>query len=1201
MKFIRRPLALLLAVLLLCGSWFSLSSEAAKQGVKNHGTVTYKGAKCGVYTYNGSVAFCMEKNKNPVPSGTSFYEQIYGNENIRKALYYGYGGTKQWSGFESKAHAIYATSIVLSHYYSGTKIERKCQSFYDWLVKQPKVAHANVKLSVSSVKATLDKGKKIQKTPTIKLTADKSNYITLPLSSGVKLYNVTTKKAYSSGKVKVYGGQSFYLYASWTAKLKDYKSGTVKGAMKEFQAVLLKTSGSVQNLGTGRGVADPATTTSLTVKWLRPGKITVQKYDPTTKKGTPQSGFSFAGTTFKVCTDSKCKTTPVATLKIPNSKTSVTSGDLPQGTYYVQETKAATGYKLNSKIYSAKISAAAGQTPKTITVKCPNNPIKGNIEIWKTGEASDEQGAKAYPLKGAKFSVLLKGKTVKTGTTDAKGYLIFKGLSYGTYTVKETYAPKPFKCAAPFNVTINQSKTYSYKIKDSRVPTMLILEKHDAETKEVLPLAGITYDLYSIRDGKKQLMKLEYPENSGKYTSRFKTDEAGTVELPSTMEPGKYEFKEVETPPGSNYLVNDYTLPFTIDTTVTKNDPLVVEDYDYPQKGKIKLKKTDTDTAKPLQGAEFDVIAAENIETGDGVIRAEEGDIVAHLVTDEKGEAETPGNNETGEGALYLGKYNVVETKSPPGHELSKEEWPVTLTAKDRVSEVTVYDLEVTNRENSLEIQKVEAEPTGVEDDDGNKVMQGTSPLAGIKFRIWKAADEAVNSTMFPYEEYITGLDGKIKLKGITTGIYRVQEVETAEGYLLDNTIQTFMVDKDGYLDKSVLLFYNVPAKGTIEIHKTDSVTEKPVQGAEFTVIAAEEIKTAIGTPKVAAGDIVAHLVTDEDGKAATEPLYLGKYKVIETEQAAGYERLKDEWEITLTYEDQNTKLVKKTFEVKNTPNKVDVWKVEKESKKPLAGIRFLIWREDIQEPGGTVMTPTDAAEALLDITVATPTDVLDIPGLEKAGAYAVATTDEQGHFELNYLAAGTYHVKESQTLPGYVLDGTVQTFTVDEDGYVDNPKLEFTNDYTKLTVKKVKENDTPLAGAKLQLTDAEGTVIAEWITDKGTKRFERLPAGKYKLSELEAPAGYQVAEPMEFELLDSGEEQAVIMTDEKIPDEPNMPDVPDKPASPKKPNKPTTPQKKTGGPDTGNAVRWRAWLLLLIACGTIAVQSNQKQRKRYN
>lgn len=66
-----------------------------------------------------------------------------------------------------------------------------------------------------------------------------------------------------------------------------------------------------------------------------------------------------------------------------------------------------------------------------------------------------------------------------------------------------------------------------------------------------------------------------------------------------------------------------------------------------------------------LSGAVFQVIASEDIITADGTVRANAGDVVAEITTDENGYAETD--------LLYLGKYEVKEIKAPDGYVLNSE------------------------------------------------------------------------------------------------------------------------------------------------------------------------------------------------------------------------------------------------------------------------------------------------------------------------------------------------------------------------------------------------------------------------------------------------------------------------------------------------------------------------------------------------
>ena len=76
---------------------------------------------------------------------------------------------------------------------------------------------------------------------------------------------------------------------------------------------------------------------------------------------------------------------------------------------------------------------------------------------------------------------------------------------------------------------------------------------------------------------------------------------------------------------------------------------------------------------------------------------------------------------------------------------------------------------------------------------------------------------------------------------------------------------------------------------------------ESGLGGAEFEVIAAEDIYTADGILRASAGEVVADIIIDKDGNASTEPLYLGKYVVKEKTAPYGYVLNDEAKEVELT------------------------------------------------------------------------------------------------------------------------------------------------------------------------------------------------------------------------------------------------------------------------------------------------------------
>ena len=99
--------------------------------------------------------------------------------------------------------------------------------------------------------------------------------------------------------------------------------------------------------------------------------------------------------------------------------------------------------------------------------------------------------------------------------------------------------------------------------------------------------------------------------------------------------------------------------------------------------------------------------------------------------------------------------------------------------------------------------------------------------------------------------------------------------------------------------------------------------------------------------------------------------------------------------------------------------------------------------------------------------------------------------------------------------------DGTLKltkTVKIGEKDYTD-PEMKFVNDTTKATITKVDALGNQLSGVELEVRDKNNEVVDSWTTD-GTPHVitGALILGEtYKLVEKSAPAGYTLADPVEF------------------------------------------------------------------------------------
>ena len=100
----------------------------------------------------------------------------------------------------------------------------------------------------------------------------------------------------------------------------------------------------------------------------------------------------------------------------------------------------------------------------------------------------------------------------------------------------------------------------------------------------------------------------------------------------------------------------------------------------------------------------------------------------------------------------------------------------------------------------------------------------------------------------------------------------------------------------------------------------------------------------------------------------------------------------------------------------------------------------------------------------------------------------------------------------------------------------LDDATVIMQDDITKVQIsKKDLTTKEELPGAELTLTDEKGNEIDRWVSTDAPHYMERLPAGKYTLTEVTAPDGYAIAERVEFEVLPTGEVQTFEMFDDTI------------------------------------------------------------------
>ena len=346
------------------------------------------------------------------------------------------------------------------------------------------------------------------------------------------------------------------------------------------------------------------------------------------------------------------------------------------------------------------------------------------------------------------------------------------------------------------------------------------------------------------------------------------------------------------------------------------------------------------------------------------------------------------------------------------------------------------------------------------------------------------------------------------------------------------------------FTEQQTLKFYNDREKAKVGVYKVDSETGNYLAGAVFNLYAADDIYSVDGKLLFAAGELVATSPeTGADGytyfdcdipirgeyygssirKDATTNS--GNYIVKELRAPLGYYVNEEPMEVTFTYDAQTVMVLDNTCS--NKPTEIWVSKRDLTNDEELPGATLAIKDTD----GDTVTTwvSTDEPHRVTGLHFGESYTLTEI---RAADGYALANditfrliqkSDEDGN-----------HLEECEVY--YLTTKIILFWKWDDWKLLDDATVIMQDDITKVQIsKKDLTTNEELPGAELIITDEKGNEIDRWISTDAPHYMEKLPAGKYTLTEVTAPDGYAIAERMEFEVLPNGEVQTFEMFDDTI------------------------------------------------------------------
>lgn len=644
---------------------------------------------------------------------------------------------------------------------------------------------------------------------------------------------------------------------------------------------------------------------------LKKWQLTVTKSD--NGNGTPQGDASLAGAKYGVYKGEQ----------LIDSYTTDENGQFTTK-YYVcdsdwalREIAPSEGYLLNTE--SLHIGAEAKLYTAEYNLASPLDALetvqKGKIAIIK--HCDDGSTQIETPEKGAEFEVYLK----KSGSyenakeserdilvCDENGFAQSKDLPYGIYTVKQTKGWDGKEMMKPFDVFISKNgETYRYLINNAVFKSLIEIVKKDAETGKIISASGIGFKVRNTDTGEYIVQHINYPTPIDIDT--YYTDSTGKLMLPEALSYGNYEIVEQNTCYG--YVLDSTPVPFKVDGSKTV---VTVEKHNIAQKGTITVAKTgevfstvsQTDRlcqpvyeTKGLQGAVYEITAAEDVYTLDGTLRYAKGAVVDEITTEKDGRATSK--------PLYLGKYEIREIKAPYGMVLNGESQTVELTYAGQEISITETSAEFCNKR-----QKAEISLAKMLAQDEKFGIGMNSEILSVQFGLFADEDlKAADGSVIPKDSLLEIVscdeNGKAIFKtDIPVGakLY-VKEIATDSRYILSDTkypvefvyagqeiANVKIKANNGKVIENNLIYGNI--KGL----KIDRETEETIADAMFGLFHGDETEFTEANAVLTA-------TSDENGIFVFENVPFGNWTVKELQPALNYLPSDDIYRITVANNNQ--------------------------------------------------------------------------------------------------------------------------------------------------------------------------------------------------------------------------------------------------------------------------------------------------------
>ena len=511
-----------------------------------------------------------------------------------------------------------------------------------------------------------------------------------------------------------------------------------------------------------------------------------------------------------------------------------------------------------------------------------------------------------------------------------------------------------------------------------------------------------------------------------------------------------------------------------------------------------------------LEGAVYEVRAAEDISTPDGTLRYSKGEVVDTITTSSDGFVKSK--------ELYLGKYEVKEITAPYGMIVSDETHTVELTYAGQNISVTETFTSFYN-----ERQKVQVSLAKAIEKDKTFGIGDNGEIKNISFGLYAAEDiVSASGTVIPTDGLIeivsVNENGTAVMKSdLPFGKYYVKEIAADEHYVLSDTKYPVVFEYAGQDTATVEIKVNDGKEikneliyGSVSGKKIDENGEA-LEGAVIGIFRAEETEFTKDTALMTT-------TSAKDGSFSFAKVPYGKWIVREIEQPKGFVLDEKAYEVNISEAEQVVEI-----EIVNeyVHGNIRLTKVDAEyPDNKLTGATFEVYK-DINENG-----KIDDGDEL-------------IGNLEET---------ETGIYEMKELLYGKYIVRETKAPEGFLLDkGEYSVFIEkDETTYsVENKAgVGFINEAMRGTLKIVKtSSDGKVKGFAFRVTGANGYDMTFETDKNGEIVIEGLRIGEYTVSEVANNASAAYITPADQNVTIKLDETAVVKMHNELRDTPKTGD----------------------------------------------------------